>query len=135
MSARPAPTSAEPDATSVRLVRPNTTAGRRTRNLRILQPASPVRFPVVPGCSMPPGVEPCVRTGCRYHLARPDRGGRPLHATRDCALTVANEGPHTLEEIAQVLGMTRERARQIEETATEKLQRNAALRRLYDELE
>lgn len=94
-----------------------------------------MRFPVVPGCSMPPGDEPCVHTGCRYHLARADRGGRPLHATRDCALTVANEGPHTLEEIAQVLGMTRERARQIEEAATEKLQRNAALRRLYDELD
>jgi hypothetical protein len=101
----------------------------------VLPPSNRVRFPVVPGCSTPPGEEPCQHTGCRYHLARRDRGGRPLHATRDCALTVANEGPHTLEEIAQVLGMTRERARQIEEAATEKLHRNVALRRLYDELE
>jgi hypothetical protein len=84
---------------------------------------------------MPPGEAPCVQIGCRYHLARPDQGGRQLQATRDCALTVANEGPHTLEEIAQVLGMTRERARQIEATATAKLERNAALRRFYDDLE
>jgi hypothetical protein len=91
-----------------------------------------VRFPTVSGC-VTSAVQPlCVQISCRYHLAHPDRDGRPLSATRDCALAVANEGPHTLEEIAQVLGLTRERVRQIEDSAIIKLRGKAALKRLHD---
>lgn len=38
-----------------------------------------------------------------------------------CALDVADRGPHTLDEIAGHLGLTRERVRQIEESAMRKL--------------
>ncbi|MFZ5894690.1 MAG: sigma factor-like helix-turn-helix DNA-binding protein [Myxococcota bacterium] len=91
-----------------------------------------VRFPAVLGCATSAIEQRCTQVSCRYHLAHPDRDGRPLNATRDCALAVANEGPHTLEEIAQVLGLTRERVRQIEESAIAKLRGKAALRKLHD---
>jgi hypothetical protein len=91
------------------------------------------RFPAVPECTMPPGDTPCAHTECRYHLARRDYWSHQLKPTRDCALAVANEGPHSLEEIAQVLGMTRERARQIEASAIAKLEKSGALRRFFDE--
>ena len=98
-------------------------------------PPPRVRFPSVIGCATPAGRGRCVHVSCRYHLAHPDRGARLLSATRDCALLVANEGPHTLEEIAQVLGMTRERVRQIEETAIVKLQGKVALKRLHETID
>lgn len=94
-----------------------------------------VRFPAVFGCATSVTERRCVHVSCRYHLAHPDRDGRPLSATRDCALAVANEGPHTLEEIARILGLTRERVRQIEEAAMAKLERRAALKKLYEQTE
>lgn len=93
---------------------------------------SRVRFPTVSGCASSAAERCCVQVGCRYHFAHADRDGRPLSATRDCALAVANEGPHTLAEIAQVMGLTRERVRQIEESAIAKLRGRAALRKLHD---
>jgi hypothetical protein len=94
-----------------------------------------VRFPAVPSCTMLAGAKRCVQVSCRYHLSHPDPGGRPLSPTRDCALAVANEGPRTLEEIAQLLGMTRERVRQIEEAAIAKLRSKVALTQLYSTIE
>jgi DNA-directed RNA polymerase sigma subunit (sigma70/sigma32) len=55
--------------------------------------------------------------------------------TRDCALAVANEGAHTLEEIAEILGVTRERVRQIEEAAIAKLRGKTAIAKLFKEIE
>jgi DNA-binding CsgD family transcriptional regulator len=84
---------------------------------------------------MPQSPVPCTRIECRFHLARRGHWEHRLTPTRDCALAVANEGPHSLEEIAELLGMTRERVRQIEEAALEKLEASGQLRRFYDESE
>lgn len=44
-------------------------------------------------------------------------------ADHTCALDVADAGQHTLAEIGEVLGITRERVRQIEHIALDKLRR------------
>jgi len=58
-----------------------------------------------------------------------------MEPLRDCALSVANEGPHTLEEVAAISGVTREWVRQLEVSALEKLAESAVLRRQYDTTE
>ena len=83
--------------------------------------------------SEPPGAG-CLHTDCRYHLANRGYWEHHLRPTRDCSLDVANEGPHTLDEIAAVLGVSGERVRQIEEEAIGHLKHNAKLKGLYDEL-
>lgn len=93
------------------------------------------RFGSVPECTMPTGDTWCSQTECRYHLAHRQPGEHRLEPARDCALSVANEGAHTLEEVAQISGLTREWVRQIEDSALEKLGSSAALRRQYDESE
>ena len=97
-------------------------------------PGGAQRFPLISGCTMPPGEGSCTRTECRYHLAHRGRWEHQLTPTRDCALTVANEGPHSMDEVAVALGMSKERVRQLEESALRKLKRSA-LRRFYDECE
>jgi hypothetical protein len=93
------------------------------------------RFAAVTECSTPPGDAPCAQVQCRYHLAHTGVGDRQWSPTRDCALTVANEGSLTRDEVAAVLGISDERVRQIEERAVTKLKNSAALRALFDELE
>jgi hypothetical protein len=93
----------------------------------------PRRFLAVADCVMPPGDEACTQIHCRYHLAHPTLGDHHRERTRDCALAVACEGPRTLDEVAEVLGLTGERVRQIEGRALTKLRNSAALRRLFDE--
>ena len=46
---------------------------------------------------------------------------------------MANEGPHTLDEVAMFLGLSGERVRQIEEQALELLKHNATMKGLHDE--
>ncbi len=53
--------------------------------------------------------------------ARAHRGAAPLDST-ECALTYAST-EHTLEEVGQLLGCSREYVRQIEERAMAKIQR------------
>jgi hypothetical protein len=93
----------------------------------------PRRFPVMADCAMPPGDERCTQVQCRYHLAQMGLGDHYREPTRDCALSVANEGPRYLDEVAAILGITGERVRQIEERALRKLHGSTALRRLFDE--
>jgi hypothetical protein len=65
------------------------------------------------------GPRPCPWRACRFNLGPDVRGGGEPAET--CALDVADRGGGTLEEIAVVLGLTRERVRQIERGALEKL--------------
>lgn len=99
------------------------------------------------------GERPCPYVACRHHLALDvvgqkyrlvDQSLDPTHdpvlgcapidvvdirmRTPSCALDVAEDGEHTLEEIAEYLGLTRERVRQVEETAMRKMAKNAVLR-------
>ena len=68
---------------------------------------------------LPGGVNearPCPWTGCRHNIAE----AGPTQAT--CSLDVADEGGITLEEIGVLMGVTRERVRQIEDKALRKIQ-------------
>jgi hypothetical protein len=97
-------------------------------------PTTRRRFPLVSECKLPAEQKICPRTECRYHLAHRSRWEHDLTPTRDCALTVANEGPHSMDEVALAFGMSKERVRQLEESALTKLKRSG-LRRFYDESE
>lgn len=55
---------------------------------------------------------PCLVTQCRHHLSGIDHS---------CALDVADEGEHTLEEVAEIMNLSRERIRQLEWRALRKL--------------
>ena len=110
-------------------------AGRRGPNAETAMPSSiPVRslpvvvgrFPAVPECSMASGTQPCDQTVCRYHLSHRGRWTHDLKPTRECALEVANEGPHTLEEIAAAFGMKRQSVFKIECAALRKLRERLA---------
>ena len=92
------------------------------------------RYPDLPECldDRAPGT-PCQHTECRHHLAHRGHWEHRLKPTRDCAIDVANEGPHTLDEVAAVLGTSGERVRQIEEQALELLKHNATMKGLHDE--
>ena len=92
------------------------------------------RYPALAECvdDGPPDAH-CAHTECRYHLAHRGPWEHAPHPTRDCAIDVANEGPHTLAQIATFLGLTTERARQLEEQAIEQLKLNSTMKGLHDE--
>jgi DNA-directed RNA polymerase sigma subunit (sigma70/sigma32) len=56
-------------------------------------------------------------------------GTEPGDMVESCALDVADRGEHTLNEVGEMLGVSRERVRQIEEQALRKLATNPATRR------
>jgi hypothetical protein len=88
-----------------------------------------------------PTERPCPYVGCRYHLhCDVTRTGnlilnfpdlQPWELTPSCALDVSDDGEHTLEEVGELLNLTRERIRQIEATALEKLHGSQAARILW----
>lgn len=98
-------------------------------------PAAGSGRPGVRGDCLPGGVNearPCAYVGCKYHLGITvdHRTGRvkilynpPWEAYPSCALDVADSGEKTLEEVGAILGITRERIRQIQEKGFDKLGR------------
>lgn len=80
-----------------------------------------------------PHVRPCPFVGCRYHLyleVRPDGAiiinfpdSAPHEIDPSCALDVAADGSRALEAVGDALNLTRERVRQIEAEAIEKISR------------
>ena len=80
------------------------------------------------------GPRPCPWVGCRFNLYLdvradgvmrvnfPDRD--PDGMTASCSLDLASDGPRTLDQVATLMGMSRERARQIEEQAMSQLRRD-----------
>lgn len=79
-----------------------------------------------------PDERPCPWLSCSMHLAIDvtPRGGlvaRDISTLAEtCALDVADQGGHTLEEVSELLGVTRQRVQQIEERATSRLRRSGA---------
>lgn len=78
------------------------------------------------------GIRPCPFVGCRFHLyldVKSSTGTLKLNFPGmevwempfTCALDVSDMGGRTLEEVGQILNMTRERVRQLESSALRKL--------------
>jgi DNA-binding CsgD family transcriptional regulator len=70
--------------------------------------------------------EPCQETQCRYHIhsdARADQIASIPRQPVTCSLKLADRGGMTLEEVGNVLGITRERVRQIEGKAVKRMDR------------
>jgi hypothetical protein len=78
-------------------------------------------------CTLEPG--PCTQTICRMHMLDgiPSVTGRQHQQDLDepCAMKIAQDERLTLKQVGDRLGITRERARQIETAALSKLERAA----------
>jgi len=81
-------------------------------------------------------MRPCPYVGCEYNLYLDVVGKNgslklnfpklePDELEETCALDVADRGGTTLEEVGNLIGTTRERARQIEDIAVRKIQHRA----------
>lgn len=114
-------------------------SGRTVRdpaaNRAVSLPVASTRFPSVVSCINPSTASACAHTQCRYHLKHRGPSEHHLNPTRDCSLTFANEGSHTLDEIAEAFGVSVERIRQIEERALGKLRGSRTLRGAHDDSE
>ncbi len=82
------------------------------------------------------GVRPCPYVACKHHLyldVNPDTGSIKLNfpdlevweMQDTCALDVADRGGITLEEVGDILNLTRERIRQVEVKGLQKLRETA----------
>jgi hypothetical protein len=125
-------------AVAARTALPNSAPTRRTLALVPVGPGVPEtlrtsRYSHLPICSHEGLPGACQQRQCRYHLAHRGPSEHQLAPTRDCALDVANEGPHTREQVSAVLGISDERLRQVEKRAFARLKRNETLRRLHDD--
>lgn len=71
------------------------------------------------------GIRPCPYVGCRHHLGLDVRESGSIAysgAEETCSLDVADEGGLPLLEVGRIIGVTKERIRQIEREALWKLQ-------------
>ncbi len=86
---------------------------------------------------------PCPFVSCKYHLyidVHPVRGSIKLNfpdlevweMTETCALDVADRGGITLEEVGEIMNLTRERVRQVETAGLGRLQDYRGVERLKD---
>lgn len=86
---------------------------------------------------------PCPFVSCKYHLyidVHPLRGSIKVNfpdveiweMTDTCALDIAERGGITLEEVGQIMNLTRERVRQLETAGLSKLQSADHVDRLRD---
>lgn len=101
-----------------------------------------VKLPVLPAtrADCADEVRPCIHVRCRHHLYLDvtEAGSLKLNfpgmdvdeIPMTCSLDMAEDGGATLEQVASVLGVTKERARQIEEKALRRLRTNRRLREL-----
>lgn len=82
------------------------------------------------------GVRPCPYVSCKHHLyldVNPETGSIKLNfpdlevwdMVETCALDVADRGGITLEEVGEILNLTRERIRQVEVKGLQKLRMTA----------
>lgn len=80
---------------------------------------------------------PCLYVSCKHHLyldVNPETGSIKLNfpdkevweLEESCALDVAERGGITLEEVGEILNLTRERIRQLEVTALDKMKQQSA---------
>lgn len=77
------------------------------------------------------GVRPCPYVSCRYNLYLDVRSDgvlrvnfpnlEPDEMLASCALDMSEDGPRTLDQVASLMGMSKERARQIEASAMLKI--------------
>ena len=88
---------------------------------------------------------PCPYVSCKYHLyidVHPVRGSIKVNfpdlevweMTETCALDVADRGGITLEEVGEIMNLTRERVRQVETAGLAKLEAVKDIARLKDYL-
>lgn len=86
---------------------------------------------------------PCPFVSCKYHLyidVHPVRGSIKVNfpdvevweMTETCALDIADRGGITLEEVGEIMNLTRERVRQVETAGLAKLQAMDDVTRLKD---
>lgn len=66
------------------------------------------------------GARPCQISACRWHLSHSERANPP---DESCVLDVADRGGSTLDEVGDILDVTRERIRQLEMAAIRKVRR------------
>ncbi len=105
---------------------PNTPAFHRACRKAVLAAHAETPWTRVDCAGLP---KPCPRTRCRYHFqgdrARPGLTWSTAPTAPGCSLDWLDEHPgeHTLGEIGRVMGVTRERIRQIEARALKHLQR------------
>jgi hypothetical protein len=89
------------------------------------------------------GPRPCPFVACKHHLyldVNPETGSIKLNfphlelseMKETCALDIADRGAITLEEIGEIMNLTRERIRQLEQSALTKIQEAAGSSSLRD---
>ena len=87
------------------------------------------------------GLRPCPYVACKHHLyldVNPDTGSIKLNfpdvpvweMEETCALDIADRGGVTLEEVGEILNLTRERIRQVEVIGLEKLRETSFTQQL-----